>query len=163
MRILAGVESIFLSYSRYIFRDTVLRDGKEILIQAFNWGLHKNDWWQNFERFLIFQNLGLHQYGYHMQQIPSHLKATYHVQNLYSLNFAYGSEHLLKTLLQKMKQYNVRAMADIVINHLVGTTQGNGGRYNPYDEVPLSWDERVVTSCSGALVKIIYSALRFPS
>ncbi|KAF9611574.1 hypothetical protein IFM89_033578, partial [Coptis chinensis] len=50
-----------------------------------------------------------------------------------------------------MKQYNVRAMADIIINHRIGTTQGHGGRYNPYDEVPLSWDERVVTSCSGGL------------
>ncbi|KAF9621469.1 hypothetical protein IFM89_021773 [Coptis chinensis] len=137
-------------------QSTVLREGKEILIQAFNWESHKNDWWQNLERFLIFQNLGLHQYGYHLQQIPSHLKVSYLrsgylPQNLYSLNSAYGSEHLLKTLLQKMKQYNVRAMADIVINHRVGTTQGHGGIYNRYDGVPLPWDEHAVTSCSGGL------------
>ncbi|KAJ0718264.1 putative alpha-amylase [Helianthus annuus] len=70
-------------------------------------------------------------------------------QNLYSLNSSYGSEHLLKTLLNKMKQYNIRPMADIVINHRVGTTQGHGGRYNRYDGIPLSWDERAVTSCTG--------------
>ncbi|KAF9621318.1 hypothetical protein IFM89_019404 [Coptis chinensis] len=40
---------------------------------------------------------------------------------------------------------------DIVINHRVGTTQGHGGRYNCYDGVPLSWDERAITSCSGGL------------
>jgi hypothetical protein len=54
-----------------------------------------------------------------------------------------------------MKQYNVRAMADIVINHRVGTTQGHGGMYNRYDGVPLSWDERAVTSCTGGLVSLV--------
>jgi hypothetical protein len=76
-------------------------------------------------------------------------------QNLYNLNSSYGSEQLLKALLEKMKQYNVRAMADIVINHRVGTTQGHGGMYNRYDGVPLSWDERAVTSCTGGLVSLV--------
>lgn len=73
-------------------------------------------------------------------------------QNLYSLNSKYGSEHLLKGLLQKMKQHKVRPMADIVINHRVGTTQGHGGMYNRYDGISLSWDEHAVTSCTGGLV-----------
>lgn len=73
-------------------------------------------------------------------------------QNLYSLNSAYGSEHLLKGLLQKMKQHNVRAMADIVINHRVGTSKGHGGMYNRYDGIPLPWGEHAVTSCTGGLV-----------
>lgn len=55
-----------------------------------------------------------------------------------------------------MKQYKVRAMADIVINHRVGTSQGHGGKYNRYDGIPLSWDERAVTSCSGGLVRNIH-------
>lgn len=46
-------------------------------------------------------------------------------------------------------------MADIVINHRVGTTQGHGGKYNRYDWIPLSWDERAVTSCTGGLVCIL--------
>lgn len=76
-------------------------------------------------------------------------------QNLYNINSSYGSEQLLRALLQKMKQYNVRAMADIVINHRVGTTQGHGGMYNRYDGIPLSWDERAVTSCTGGLVSLV--------
>lgn len=52
-----------------------------------------------------------------------------------------------------MKQCKVRAMADIVINHRCGTTQGRGGMYNRYDGIPLSWDERAVTSDSGGLVR----------
>lgn len=80
--------------------------------------------------------------------------AGYLPQNLYSLNSSYGSEHLLKALLHKMKQYKVRPMADIVINHRVGTTTGHGGMYNRYDGIPLSWDERAVTCCSGGLVRV---------
>lgn len=61
-----------------------------------------------------------------------------------------------------MKQHKVRPMADIVINHRVGTTRGNGGRYNRYDGIPLSWDERAVTSCTGGLVmKISYTWHKF--
>lgn len=48
-------------------------------------------------------------------------------------------------------------MADIVINHRVGTTQGHGGMYNRYDGIPLSWDERAVTSCTGGLVTTLNS------
>ncbi len=40
-------------------------------------------------------------------------------------------------------------MADIVINHRVGTSQGHGGMYNRYDGIPIAWDEHAVTSCTG--------------
>lgn len=49
-------------------------------------------------------------------------------------------------------------MADIVINHRVGTTQGRGGMYNRFDGIPLAWDEHAVTSSTGGLVA--YSLLR---
>lgn len=52
-------------------------------------------------------------------------------------------------------------MADIVINHRVGTTQGLGGMYNRYDGIPLPWDERAVTSCTGGKV-ITFLALFRP-
>lgn len=77
-------------------------------------------------------------------------------QNLYSLNSSYGSEDMLKALLQKMKQCKVRAIADIVINHRVGTIQGHGGMHNRFDGIPLPWNESAVTSCSGGLVFICY-------
>lgn len=51
-----------------------------------------------------------------------------------------------------MKQHKVRAMADIVINHRVGTTRGHGGMYNRYDGISLPWNEHAVTSCTGGLV-----------
>lgn len=73
-------------------------------------------------------------------------------QNLYCLDSCYGSLHELKLLLHKLSEHNVRAMADVVINHRIGTTQGFNGMYNRYDGIPISWDEHAVTSCSGGKV-----------
>ncbi|KAG6644687.1 hypothetical protein CIPAW_08G070100 [Carya illinoinensis] len=129
----------------------VIRNGREILFQAFNWESHKHDWWRKLESKVP----DMAKSGFTSAWLPpaSHSLSPegYLPQNLYSLNSSYGSEHLLKTLLQKMKQYKVRAMADIVINHRVGTTQGHGGKYNRYDGIPLAWDEHAVTSCTGGL------------
>ena len=52
-------------------------------------------------------------------------------------------------------------MADIVINHRVGTTQGRGGMYNRFDGIPLSWDERAVTSDTGGLVTYLLHRSNF--
>lgn len=54
-----------------------------------------------------------------------------------------------------MNQNKVRAMADVVINHRVGTAQGHGGAYNRYDGIPLPWNEHAVTSCSGGKVMLL--------
>ncbi|KAF2310166.1 hypothetical protein GH714_007012 [Hevea brasiliensis] len=128
-----------------------VRNGREILLQAFNWESHKYDWWRNLERKVP----DIAKSGFTSAWLPPPTQSIapegYLPQNLYSINSSYGSEHLLEALLQKMKQYKVRAMADIVINHRAGTTQGHGGMYNRYDGIPLSWDERAVTSCTGGL------------
>lgn len=133
-------------------------------------------------KFLILQNLVLRQYGYLRQLIHSQKKVQrnrecgsvlllyvyvareiyfkkytlsgYLPQNLYSLDSSYGSDYQLRSLIQKMQQHRVRAMADIVINHRVGTARGHGGSYNRYDGIPLSWNEHAVTSCSGGLVSL---------
>ncbi|KAK7850293.1 putative alpha-amylase 2 [Quercus suber] len=129
----------------------VVRSGREILFQAFNWESHKYDWWRNLE----MKVPDIAKCGFTSAWLPpathSFAPQGYVPQNLYSLNSSYGSEHQLRALLQKMKQYKVRAMADIVINHRCGTTQGHGGMYNRYDGIPLPWDEHAVTSCTGGL------------
>ncbi|KAE8682128.1 putative alpha-amylase 2 [Hibiscus syriacus] len=131
--------------------DAVLRNGREILLQGFNWESHKYDWWRNLEKKVP----GIAKSGFTSVWLPpptnSFSPEGYLPQNLYSLNSAYGSEQLLKALLQKLKQYKVRAMADIVINHRIGTTKGHGGMYNRYDGIPLAWNEHAVTSCTGGL------------
>lgn len=54
-----------------------------------------------------------------------------------------------------MRQHRVRPMADIVVNHRVGTTTGHGGIYNRFDGIALPWDEHAITSCTGGLVSHI--------
>ncbi|KAL5577012.1 hypothetical protein UlMin_018711 [Ulmus minor] len=129
----------------------LVRSGREILFQAFNWESQKHDWWSNLEKKVP----DIAKSGFTSAWLPPATHSLspegYLPQNLYSLNSSYGLEHLLRALLQKMKQHNVRPMADIVINHRVGTTQGHGGTYNRYDGIPLSWDEHAVTSCTGGL------------
>lgn len=133
------------------FDGAAIQNGREILFQGFNWESHKYDWWKNLERKVP----DIAKSGFTSVWLPpathSFSPEGYLPQNLYSLDSSYGAEYLLKALLQTMQRYKVRAMADIVINHRIGTTQGHGGRYNRYDGIPLSWDEHAVTSCSGGL------------
>ncbi|TMW96272.1 hypothetical protein EJD97_007641 [Solanum chilense] len=127
----------------------VIRNGKEIILQAFNWESHKHDWWRNLDmKVPDFAKSGITT-AWLPPVCQSLAPEGYLPQNLYSLNSSYGSEELLKALLDKLKQYKVRGMADIVINHRVGTTQGHGGIYNRYDGIPMSWDEHAITSCTG--------------
>lgn len=73
-------------------------------------------------------------------------------EDLYSLNTAYGSESELKLLIKTIKDNNMKAMADIVINHRIRSTKGVGGIYNRYDGIPMPWDEHAVTCDTGGLV-----------
>uniref|UniRef100_A0A1D1ZBR2 Alpha-amylase n=1 Tax=Anthurium amnicola TaxID=1678845 RepID=A0A1D1ZBR2_9ARAE len=129
--------------------DAVIQDGREILFQAFNWESHKYDWWRSLEKKVP----DLANSGFTSVWLPPANQSLspegYLPQNLYSFDSSYGSQHQLEALLQKMHQHKIRTMADIVINHRVGTAQGHGGSYNRYDGMPLPWDEHAVTSCSG--------------
>uniref|UniRef100_A0A7N0U341 Alpha-amylase n=1 Tax=Kalanchoe fedtschenkoi TaxID=63787 RepID=A0A7N0U341_KALFE len=128
-----------------------IKSGREIIFQAFNWESHKHDWWTN----LLGKLLDISKSGFTSAWLPPATHSLspqgYLPQDLYSLDSSYGSEDQLKVLLEQMKACNVRAMADIVINHRIGTTQGHGGSYNRFDNIPLPWDEQAVTSCTGGL------------
>ncbi|XP_009106267.1 probable alpha-amylase 2 [Brassica rapa] len=127
----------------------VMRNGREVILQAYNWESHKHNWYKNLDSKVP----DISKSGFTSAWLPPPSQSLapegYLPQDLYSLNSAYGSEHLLKSLLGKMKLYKVRAMADIVINHRIGTTRGHGGMYNRYDGSSLPWDEHAVTSCTG--------------
>ncbi|KAG2243293.1 hypothetical protein Bca52824_094862 [Brassica carinata] len=106
----------------------VMRNGREVILQAYNWESHKHNWYKNLDAKVP----DISKSGFTSAWLPPPSQSLapegYLPQDLYSLNSAYGSEHLLKSLLGKMKQYKVRAMADIVINHRIGTTRGHGNR-----------------------------------
>ena len=73
-------------------------------------------------------------------------------KDLYNVNSAYGSKAELKSLVRDMKKNGLKPMADIVINHRVGSTRGVGDLYNRYDGMSMPWDEYAVTSDTGGLV-----------
>jgi alpha-amylase len=146
------------------------------LCQAFNWESNKQKWWSKLEEKVT----DMAESGFTSAWLPpptqslsregklvNTLSCTMHIsdsrgltcsfagylpQNLYCLDSCYGSMSELKSLLYKMNEHNIRAMADVVINHRIGTTQGSNGMYNRYDGIPISWDEHAVTSCSGGMV-----------
>ncbi|XP_077231517.1 putative alpha-amylase 2 isoform X1 [Tasmannia lanceolata] len=124
------VNSVF--DGRESFDGAALRSGREILIQAFNWESHKYDWWRNLEKKLP----DLAESGFTSAWLPPATHSIspegYLPQNLYSLDSSYGSQYLLKALLQKMQLRNIRAMADIVIDHRSETIKGNEGSFNRY-------------------------------
>ncbi|KAJ4759323.1 Alpha-amylase [Rhynchospora pubera] len=129
----------------------VIKNGREILFQGFNWESKNNNWWEH----LANKIPDLANSGFTSIWLPPPAQSLspdgYLPQNLYCLNSCYGSNDQLRSLLGKLSEHKIRAMADVVINHRVGTTQGHGGVYNRYDGIPLPWDEHAVTSCSGGL------------
>eukprot|EP00252_Welwitschia_mirabilis_P016295 TRINITY_DN3595_c0_g1_i1.p1 TRINITY_DN3595_c0_g1~~TRINITY_DN3595_c0_g1_i1.p1 ORF type:complete len:419 (+),score=77.94 TRINITY_DN3595_c0_g1_i1:182-1438(+) len=127
----------------------VIQSGREILLQGFNWESHKHKWWPNMQQ----KVLEIAKAGFTSVWLPPAFDSLapqgYLPRDIYSLNSAYGTEYELRSLLKTMWQNNVRAMADIVINHRVGSTQGRGGHYNRFDGLSVPWDERAITRCTG--------------
>ncbi|KAJ3680459.1 hypothetical protein LUZ60_016737 [Juncus effusus] len=127
----------------------VIKNGREILFQAFNWESHKSNWWEN----LTTKIPNLSKSGFTSIWLPPPTQSLspegYLPQNLYSLDSQYGSRAELEALLATLSQHGLRGMADIVINHRVGTVQGRNGKFTRFDGIPMSWDESAVTSCSG--------------
>ncbi|XP_078163645.1 alpha-amylase-like 2 isoform X1 [Carex rostrata] len=129
----------------------IIKHGREIIFQGFNWESKKSNWWE----FLLNKFPDIAELGFTSVWLPPPTQSVapegYLPQNMYSLDSCYGSHDQLSALLVMLSQHKIRAMADVVINHRVGTTQGHGGVYNRYDGIPLPWDEYAVTSCSGGL------------
>ncbi|XP_073393185.1 probable alpha-amylase 2 isoform X2 [Physcomitrium patens] len=133
--------------------EDLIRRGKEIFLQGFNWESHKQQWWRSLKR-KVSELAG---WGFTSLWLPpvcdSLAPQGYLPKNLYNLNSAYGSEVELRSLLQHMKKSGLKPMADIVINHRVGSTRGKGDLYNRYDGLPMPWDEYAVSSDTGGLGK----------
>lgn len=129
--------------------ESIIRQGREIIFQAFNWESHNIKWW----RYLEDQVQDLVEAGFTSLWLPppsdSLAPQGYLPKDFYCLDSAYGSESELRSLLQIIRINGLRAMADIVINHRVGSTQGAGGYYNRYDGSSMPWDEKAVTADTG--------------
>jgi len=122
--------------------------GYEILLQGFNWeschGLGGMCWYDYMKsRIDEFADA-----GFTSIWLPPATESVseqgYLPLDLYNLNSKYGSEQQLVGLIKKMRERNVKSIADIVINHRCASIQKDG-RWNQFGG-RLAWDESVITS-----------------
>jgi len=123
-----------------------LAQGKEVLLQGFNWESSKQDWYEVMKRRVP----AIAAAGFTGIWLPpmsdSLAPQGYLPRDLYNLNSKYGSADQLRDLISTIHEHGMHACADIVINHRCATDQGNGGAWNRWSGEKLAWDERAVTT-----------------
>jgi len=95
----------------------------EVMLQGFHWNSHQTyPWWG------VIQNKApqISSAGFTMVWFPPSSDAAsdegYLPRQLYVQNSKYGTDAQLKAAIGALRTYNVKAIADIVINHRVGTS-----------------------------------------
>ena len=126
-------------------------NGREIILQGFNWESCNEEvnsgksWYQ----LLTAQVPQIAEAGFTAVWMPPPTKSVskqgYLPTDLYNLNSFYGSEDELKTVVARMREYNITPVADIVINHRCAEAQDDVGRWNKYTG-KLAWDSSAITS-----------------
>lgn len=97
--------------------------GSEVMLQGFHWESHEHAWWN----IVGSQANTIADAGFDMVWLPPSSKAAdaapegYLPNELYTQSGAYGSEAELRAAIAALHSRGVKAIADIVINHRVGT------------------------------------------
>eukprot|EP00201_Polytomella_parva_P006777 CAMPEP_0175085634 /NCGR_PEP_ID=MMETSP0052_2-20121109/28778_1 /TAXON_ID=51329 ORGANISM="Polytomella parva, Strain SAG 63-3" /NCGR_SAMPLE_ID=MMETSP0052_2 /ASSEMBLY_ACC=CAM_ASM_000194 /LENGTH=746 /DNA_ID=CAMNT_0016357679 /DNA_START=151 /DNA_END=2387 /DNA_ORIENTATION=- len=119
--------------------------GSEILLQAFNWESHKHQHY----RTLTLRMKEIAVAGFTSIWLPPPSESVspqgYLPKDLYCLDSAYGSESELRQLISLCHQLNVKAIADIVINHRCASHQGHDHKWNKFGG-RLSWEASAICS-----------------
>ncbi|MEM7788568.1 MAG: alpha-amylase C-terminal beta-sheet domain-containing protein [Bacteroidota bacterium] len=98
-------------------------DRSDVLLQGFHWRSHQHDWWD-----IVRANAGaIDDAGFTMVWLPPPSRSAaaegYLPNEWRNLDAsAYGTEAELKAAIDALRSRGVRAIADIVVNHRVGTT-----------------------------------------
>lgn len=118
-------------------------DGKELILQAFNWESCKQSWY----KVLAGQAAEIEAAGYSAVWLPPPSDAVspqgYLPRDLYDLNSKYGSEAELRDCIAVLKEHNLKVIADIVINHRCAHYQDDGKRWNKFGG-RLAWDATMI-------------------
>jgi alpha-amylase len=125
-KVFLGIILAILAFSSSLFA----QPGGAILLQGFNWESHKHNWYTVLNNnAATIQNAKFN--GIWLP--PSSDSGDPHgylPRQLNNLNSRYGTQTALTNLITNFRNRNVRVIADIVINHRVGTT-GWGDFTNP--------------------------------
>lgn len=103
--------------------DPLSTPGGEVMLQGFHWSSHEGAWWN------VVNNHApsIANAGFDMVWLPPSSRSAdaapqgYLPNELYVQSGAYGSEAELRAAIQALHAHGVKAIADIVINHRVGT------------------------------------------
>ncbi len=103
-------------------QEKTLEEGNDaILLQGFHWESHQSSWWNT----LAEKSTDIKKSGFDLVWFPpSSFSASdegYLPNRLYFQNSRYGSEKELKKAIRSFHQLGVKVLADIVVNHRVGT------------------------------------------
>ena len=97
--------------------------GSDVLLQGFHWNSHQNNWWG-----IVKDAAGqVDDAGFTMVWLPPPSRSAasegYLPNEWYNLDAsAYGSEVGLKQAIDALQNRGVKVLADVVVNHRVGTT-----------------------------------------
>ena len=97
--------------------------GADVLLQGFHWRSHQTDWWR-----VIDQNAGaIADAGFTMVWLPPPSRSAAAEGYLPSAwrdldGSAYGTQAGLQQAVRSLHSRNVKVLADVVVNHRVGTT-----------------------------------------
>jgi alpha-amylase len=124
-------------------------DGREIILQGFNWESCKDSWYKQ----LTALAPDIARVGFTSIWLPPPSDAVspqgYLPRDLYDLNSKYGTEAELRDLLAVLHDLGLKAIADIVINHRCAHYQGAGGKWNKFGG-RLAWDHTSLCSNNAA-------------
>ena len=117
------ITSLFLIiFNLIIFSAEHNRNSTDVMLQGFHWESHKTSpWWQ------VIQNKAktLSDMGIDIVWLPPSAKSADihgYLPNEYLVqNSAYGNSHELQSAIRALKNNGIKVLADIVINHRVGT------------------------------------------
>ncbi|NUM33685.1 MAG: alpha-amylase [Candidatus Brocadiae bacterium] len=109
------------SLNSVCYAQTADSKSTDIMLQGFHWESHKMAWWN----LMASKAADIAAGGFSMVWFPPSSGAAsaegYLPHRLYLQNSRYGTEAELKNAIGSLHRHNVKAIADIVINHRVGT------------------------------------------
>lgn len=121
-------------------------NGREILLQGFNWESCKNGaWYQNVERLAPT----IAQLGFSVIWLPpptdSVSQEGYMPRDYYCLESRYGTKDELKACINALHENGVLVLGDAVLNHRCAHFQDDKGIWNRFGG-KLAWDARAIVS-----------------
>lgn len=128
---------------------TRMEQGREIMLQGFNWESHHAHGGAPLFRRLRDRVADIAGMGFTAVWLPPACQSLspqgYLPQDFYNLNTSYGSEKDLRALLREMLEVGLLPIADVVLNHRCATKKGRDGKWNRFDGIPMAWDESCIT------------------